>query len=114
MWIARRAEGPNQQLSMVGTQPAQTYTDDPRRIDWAGGTPTASGSDDRSGFFVLGNGNGFTLTAPADAVLRTLILHVGGYQTAGTVLTAHLSDGSAGDFTETTDTSISNLVATTR
>ena len=48
-----------------------------------------------------GFGNGFTFTAPADTTLRTLIVHVGGWASGGR-LVAHLSDGSAVDYTDTT------------
>ena len=43
----------------------------------------------------------FSFTAPADTSTRTLVVHVGGYLSGGT-LTAHLSDGSAADFVDTT------------
>ena len=45
-----------------------------------------------------------SFTAPADGTIRTLIVHVGGFQSGGT-LRAHLSDGSAVDYTDTTTTS---------
>jgi hypothetical protein len=46
-------------------------------------------------------GQGFKFTAPADTTLRTLVVHVGGWN-SGAKLTAHLSDGSAADFVDTT------------
>jgi hypothetical protein len=49
----------------------------------------------------VGIGNGFSFTAPADPSSRTLVVHVGGFSSGGT-LTAHLSDGSAADFVDTT------------
>jgi len=46
-----------------------------------------------------------TFTAPADTTLRTLVVHVGGWHSGG-MFTAHLSDGSAVDYTDTSaDTS---------
>src|SRR5262249_47621581 len=43
----------------------------------------------------------FTLIVPADTTARTLVMHVGGYNSSG-MLTAHLSDGSAADFVDAT------------
>ena len=61
-----------------------------------------------------GVGNGFTFTAPADATLRTLIVHVGGWHSGGTLI-AHLSDGSAADYTDTTPLDSGRIrAATTR
>ena len=53
--------------------------------------------------FLLQDGHGFTFIAPADTTLRTLIVHVGGFHSGGT-LTAHLSDGSAVDYTDSSST----------
>ncbi len=53
------------------------------------------------GFYINGAGNGFSFTAPADTSTRTLMVHVGGWNSGGT-LTAHLSDSSATDFTAIT------------
>jgi hypothetical protein len=74
---------------------------DPRPLSWTDGTPTASITADTSGIWMGGVGKGFTFTAPADTTSRTLTVHVGGYAGSGT-LTAHLSDGSAVDFVDTT------------
>ena len=89
---------------MVGTGPLRIYDDDLRPLSWTGGTPTASSSNNLSGVFILGDGNGVTLTAPADTTLRTLIVHVGGWHSGG-MFTAHLSDGAAADYTDTSATS---------
>jgi hypothetical protein len=53
--------------------------------------------------YIDGAGQGFSITAPADTTLRTLVVNVGGYNSGG-MLTAHLSDGSAADFTDTPTT----------
>ncbi len=74
---------------------------DPRPLSWTDGAPTASSTNNTDYAYIGGVGNGFSLIAPADATTRTLILHVGGWSSGGT-LTAHLSDGSAPDFTDTT------------
>ncbi len=86
--------------SVIGAGTVQTYTDDPRAVSWTDGTPTAAGSDN-AGVFIDAVSNGFSFTAPADLTTRVLTVHVGGYFSGGT-LTAHLSDGSAADFVDTT------------
>jgi hypothetical protein len=86
--------------SVVGSGPVQSYTNDPRALSWTDGTPTASGSNN-NGLYVNFSGNGFSFTVPADTNARKLIVHVGGWASGGT-LTAHLSDTSAPDYTDTT------------
>ena len=76
------------------------YNDDHRLLNWTDGTPLSASANNQAGVYI-GTNNGFSFTAPADTVGRTLIVHVGGYNSAGT-LTAHLSDNSAPDFTDTT------------
>ena len=92
------------QISTYSTLAAGTVsisTVDPRPLSWTDGAPTASSTNNTDYAYIGGVGNGFSLIAPADATTRTLILHVGGWSSGGT-LTAHLSDGSAPDFTDTT------------
>ena len=79
-----------------------TYNDDHRLLNWTDGTPLPASANNQAGVYI-GTNNGFSFTAPADTVGRTLIVHVGGYNSAGT-LTAHLSDNSAPDFIDTTAT----------
>jgi hypothetical protein len=89
--------------TVVGTQNVLAYSNDLRPISWSDGTPTASAASDTNGLYIQGLGQGFSFTAPADTTSRTLVVHVGGWKSGGT-LTAHLSDGSAADFTDTTAT----------
>jgi Bacterial Ig-like domain (group 1) len=86
--------------SPVGSGAAHTYNNDPRTLSWSDGTPTATGSND-SGLYISGTKNGFSFTVPADTTTRVLSIYVGGWNSSGT-LTAHLSDGSAADFVDTT------------
>jgi hypothetical protein len=51
--------------------------------------------------YLFSVGNGFSFTVPADTTARVATVHVGGWNSGGT-LTAHLSDGSAADFVDTT------------
>ena len=55
--------------------------------------------------YIQGVGQGFSIHAPADTTTRTLVVHVGGWNSGGT-LTAQLSDSSAADFIDVT-TSVS-------
>ncbi len=97
-----RKSGVTPQLSnytVVGASPV-IHSNDPRPESWTDGTPTASATNDFNEVFTYTVGNGFSVTAPADTTSRKLILHVGGWNSAGK-LTAHLSDGSAVDYTNT-------------
>jgi hypothetical protein len=67
-------------------------------FSWSDGTPTGSASDSTTGVYTYGNGAGFRISAPADTTTRTLNLYVGG-QSSTANLVAHLSDGSAPDYT---------------
>ena len=88
-------------FTVLGTGTLITYFNDHRTVDWSDGNPAASSSGNRNGIYINGTGQGFSFTAPADTTLRTLVVHAGGYRSVGT-LTAHLSDGSAPDFTDVT------------
>ena len=99
--LTRKAGGaaPLSTYTPIGAGAVLSYGDDPRPISWTGGTPTATGTDSPRGVYVPGIGNGFAVTAPADATTHQLLVHVGGYLSGGR-LTAHLSDGSAPDYTD--------------
>ena len=86
--------------SVVGSGGVHSYGNDPRALSWSDGTPTATGSNS-NGLYISGAKNGFSFTAPADTTTRVLTVHVGGWNSSGT-LTAHLSDGSAADFVDST------------
>ncbi len=98
-----RKSGVKPQLStyaVVGGSPTFQYSGDPRPESWTDGTPTSSATNNVNGVFTYTVGNGFSFTAPADTTSRKLIVHVGGWNSAGK-LRAHLSDGSAVDYTNT-------------
>src|SRR5579871_4631907 len=86
--------------TLVGSVAVATYNNDPRNLSWTDGTPTPANTN-TNGIFVGGLGNGYSFTAPADTTVRKLVVHVGGFGSGGT-LTAHLSDGSAADYVDTT------------
>ncbi len=87
--------------TVLGTGAVTNYEDDPRQISWSDGAPTASGTNN-TGIYVEGRGSGFSIDVPAGTAAHTLKVYVGGWQSSG-MLMAHLSDGSAPDYTETTD-----------
>ena len=89
--------------SVVGTGSVVTYTNDPRGATWTDGTPTVSSTNNKAGISITGTNNGFSITVPAGTTVTTLSFHVGG-TTSGATLTAHLSDGSAADYTNVVST----------
>jgi hypothetical protein len=86
-------------VSVVGSGSLGQFTDSIQQMTWTDGTPTASATSSPNGVWISGIGNGLSVTAPADTTQRTLIVYVGGYKSGGK-LTAHLSDGSAADFVD--------------
>jgi len=87
-------------VTAVGGATAGQFTDSIQQMTWTDGTPTASATSSAIGIYAAGTGKGFSFTAPADTTSRTLTVYVGGYKSGGT-LTAHLSDYSATDYTDT-------------
>ncbi len=85
---------------VVGSGGVLSYTNDPRALSWTDGNPTASGSNN-NGVYINSLQNGFSFTVPAGTAPHTLTVHVGGWLSGGT-FTAHLSDGSAIDFLDST------------
>ena len=104
--------GVTQQISnftTLGGAPVQQYGNNPLSFSWTGGTPSVSATDSTTGIYIVGQNNGFQLTAPADTTSRTLTVYVGVWIAQGKMV-AHLSDGSAADFV---DTSLNNPNGTT-
>jgi hypothetical protein len=85
----------------------QQYANNANGYSWSDGTPTVNAVANTTGIYVVNAGNSFTITVPADTTARIVKVYVGGWKSAGT-LTAHLSDDSAADYT---DSSFSNLTA---
>ena len=79
----------------VGNATITAYSDDPRSFTWTDGTPNANGTDS-TGATTSGTGAGFSFSVAADTTTRTLLVYVGGLNSAG-ALSAHLSDSSAPD-----------------
>jgi hypothetical protein len=73
------------------------------------GTPTSGASDTKTGIYVTGTGNGFTITVPASTTKHTLKVYVGVSKAQGS-FSASLSDNSAAPYS---DTSLQNSSGTT-
>ena len=80
--IVRKASGGSQisGYTIVGAGPAKPYIDDLRPASWSDGTPTASGTNNRSGVYIDAVGNGYSITVPAGTASRTVTMLVGGWE----------------------------------
>jgi hypothetical protein len=87
-------------FTKIGTGSLLNYANDQRPVSWSDGTPTVTATNDIAGVYTPGIGNGFQLSAPADTKTRKLLVYVGGWVSGGK-LVAHLSDGSAADYVNT-------------
>jgi hypothetical protein len=91
------------EIANVGTHGEYgSWADAHQMVNWSGGTPTPETAHDRGYIWqkaVSGN-QGWRFTVPADTTTRTFTVYAGGVSAVGT-LTAHLSDGSAPDYTTT-------------
>lgn len=86
-------------FALIGPSPAQQQLDSGISYMWTNGTPVESVRATTSGMVVLGLGNGFSLTAPADTTLRRLNIYLGVFAAQGT-FHASLSDSSAPAYTD--------------
>jgi Secretion system C-terminal sorting domain len=86
-------------VSIGGT--ASSYSDDLRNISWTGGSPAATATNNKNGWYISGVNNGFSFTVPAGNGTNTLNVYVGGWNSSGK-LTAHLSNSAAPDYVNTT------------
>jgi hypothetical protein len=95
-----------------GTSTAAT-----RHAAWKGGTPTTDANDDGGYYWCKGvTGQGWSFSAPAGTIPRTLSVYWGGSASDNTnvKLVAHLDDGSAPDLVVTkTNTAAVNMYVTT-
>jgi hypothetical protein len=87
------------------------YSDNPNGYSWSDGTPTSSTTNTTTGVWAYGLpqiDTGFEFSVPADTNLRTLKVYLGVFAGQGQFV-AFLSDGSAGNYS---DTSLSNMQRT--
>jgi hypothetical protein len=83
----------------VGPNILHQYNDNHVTFDWTGGSPTADVVSTPTGIFILGMGNGFKVTAPAEPTMHTLRIYMSAFG-ADYHLVAHVSDDSAPDYTD--------------
>lgn len=79
------------------------FGDNANGYSWSDGTPIAAVTNTTTGVWAYGTpliGSGFQITAPADTGTRTLKVYVGAFKARGR-LEAHLSDGSAPAYVNT-------------
>lgn len=79
-------------LEGAPTAPRSRHSLSPQRFRWTGGDPVATSVGTFTGIRTCGEGNGFTLSAPAGTTLRVLKLYVGVVGGRGK-LTARLTTG---------------------
>ncbi len=97
-------------VTHVGGGNYGTFNDANRNISWSDGTPTGSGTNDQNYIWCNNVQNaGWSFTVPADTSTRILNVLYGGAPGAVVKITAHLSDNSATDFTNTQTISVSTL-----
>jgi len=89
-------------VTNVGTGTVTTKFRNPMAFSWTDGTPTPMDTGDADGMAVLGVGDGFTFTVPADPAARVLSVYVAGDNDTG-LFTASLSDGCVTDYTQMHD-----------
>jgi CSLREA domain-containing protein len=77
-----------------------SFTEVPFNFSWSDGTPVKSASGAYAGLTAPKVGQGLSFTVPADTQPRTLTIWTSAHYADGT-LTAHLSDGSVPDYTQT-------------
>ena len=88
--------------TLIGTESALQYNDNPSSFKWSSGIPTASVSSTTTGVFIKGINNGFKITVPANTTSKTLKVYCGLWHARGH-FSAILSDGSAPMYTATMD-----------
>ena len=100
--VVRKSTGGTQisNYTKIGTGTINRYIDSVIGYTWTGGTPTASGTNNKTGIRSVSVGTGFSFTVPADTTTRTVKVYVGGWDSTGE-LKATLSDGSAAAYTAT-------------
>ena len=86
----------------LGNTQAVQFTTYHIGFSWTDGMPTVADTNSTTGVYKNGDGEGFSITVPADTATRTLRLYSGGQSPSTTKVVAHLSDGSAADYTAST------------
>lgn len=89
-------------VTMLNGGAKNQFTTSPTAFSWNNGGPyNTSVTGTTTGIYTGGVGSGFEFTVPADTTSRHLLVYVGAVSAKGQ-LTAHLSDGSAVQFSNNT------------
>jgi hypothetical protein len=94
-----RSGGQIPNFTKIGNAQPTQYTNYMWGFSWTNGTPRATADNTLTGVYQGGVGSGFMLSVPADTTTRIFRIFVANYANTSR-LTAHLSDGSAPDFTD--------------
>jgi len=86
-------------FTLIGTGPVLWFGDNFTGYTWTNGTPQARATRSTSGIYVNSEGNGFEISVPADATVKTLKVYVGAYA-AQMHFEAALSDNSASPYVD--------------
>lgn len=88
-------------IAIVGSDAGRQSGGGGTAFHWSDGTTQPQGTSDQKGVVVCGDGNGFSLTVPADTTSRTLRFYVNVWHGQGLLQTS-LSDGSAVAYNDNT------------
>ncbi len=97
-----RKMGVTPQIELAATAPLAQFGMYAPKLKWSDGTPTPK-ANTSSGVYVHGTNSVITVSVPATTTTRTLRLYLTNFNSTGR-LVAHLSDGSAADYTQTLPT----------
>jgi hypothetical protein len=97
--LDRKASNNTALIMATISAPPQQYATYIPGFSWTDGTPAAMINANHGGIYLSTVGDAFTITVPADTEARTLHLYLTNYESTAS-LRAHLSDGSAADYTD--------------
>ncbi len=86
-------------FSQVGAATVTRYIDSKVTFTWIGGAPNGTSAGTTTGIYLGGTGHGFSLPITATTRSHVVRLYVSAFN-ADYTMTGHLSDNSAGDYTE--------------
>jgi hypothetical protein len=98
----RKATGGSQisNFTVIGSRAVLRHTTNPTGYSWNDGSPNPIISNTITGVSLEGQNNGFRIVVPAGNTPQTLRVYVSGWNLQGRMV-AHLSDGSAADYVDT-------------
>jgi len=100
----RRGAGQISDVTVIGAEElaveVMQYSDDGNQFTWMDGEPMENVADLTAGIYIMGAGNGFEFTVPADTAPKTLKVYVSARDGMGEI-EATLSDDSAAPYIDT-------------